>query len=417
MNITTLRQEVLYLLCKYGLISKKKHWHSSAFTLISYDEIVEVNKKNCSSNIFVLKKADNIFYFRECGVNGSKQDCLESIIRQYQENASHTDFCLFVRKTLSIPKNFNLFWRMGQLNDKNSAIYNFYKTSDSSIIGLPDENKVFLFDIKKFVSYAWSEIMTCRYNQGGGNYRMFGYNRAKAQSIIAQHLGLEKLICSIELGKIERNGRLLLGSLMLQAPGIDPNVLNKNDLVNCVSPKLLSSLISLNLLDAICNEKDHRPGNYNVILDKKGKGVSVVAFDNDSPFAFFPTIKANMTSYFGSSSMIDSKGCINRVGLDAKLADRILKLNFDILLLDLKPYLNSIQRITLKRRIINLQKSLVKTIRVNKSFLKQSEEWNDTDVLEDLSGRYGRTYLYILSHWQELYGNYSKHKQIFINDI
>lgn len=60
MNITTLRQEVLYLLCKYGLILKKKHWHSSAFTLISYDEIVEVNKKNCSSNIFVLKKADNI---------------------------------------------------------------------------------------------------------------------------------------------------------------------------------------------------------------------------------------------------------------------------------------------------------------------------------------------------------------------
>lgn len=416
MKITTLRQQILYLLCRYKFISKKYNWHSDAFPVISYDEIEEVDKKNSSSNIYVLKSAYDIFYFRECGLNGSRQDCLENIMRRCNMTFAE-DFCLFVHKNLALSGNRNRFWRMGQLNDKNSAIYKFYKTNDSSLIGLPDDNKFFLLDIKRFVSYAWSEIMTCRYNQGGGNYCMFGYNRAKAQCVVAKHLGLENLICSISLGKIERNGQMIFGSLMARAPGVNPNSLSRGKLDSYASPQLLSSLISLNLLDVICNEKDHRPGNYNVILDKFGKGCSVVAFDNDSPLSFFPTIKVNMTSYFGSSAMIDTNGCINRVGLDARLADRILKINFGILSLDLKPYLNRLQIFTLKRRIMRVQEAIIRTIRIKRNFLRKGGDWSDTDVLEDLSGKYGRTYLYILCNWQQLYGKYSKQKEIFINDI
>lgn len=417
MKHTTLRQEILYFLCKCGLIANNRNWNEDAFAVINYDEITKVDKKNSSSNILIVKKQNDVYYFRECGANYPQKKSLAKILQRYGELSDSPNFMDYIQKCLSIPHNRKLFWRMGQLNDRNSALYRFYETKNSSIVGLPDKYNIYQQDIIKFLSYAWSEIMICRYNQGGGNYRLFGYNRAKSQYIVARHLGIEDLICPINLRKIKKDGQIIFGSLMPKAQGIDPNSLNEYDLTNCISPRLLCSLISLNILDAICMEKDHRPGNYNIILDGKGRGVSVVAFDNDSPFCFFPTIKSNMTSYFGSSNIINSYGGINRVGIDAVLADKIINIDLSVLLSDLKPYLNYIQRYTLKRRIINIQRAIIKSISKNKYFTKNKGDWTNEDVVEDLSGKYGRTYLSILKNWKKMYGDYSVQKQVFINDI
>ena len=124
-----------------------------------------------------------------------------------------------------------------------------------------------------------------------------------------------------------------------------------------------------------------------------------------------------MTSYFGSSNIINSYGGINRVGIDAVLADKIINIDLSVLLSDLKPYLNYIQRYTLKRRIINIQRAIIKSISKNKYFTKNKGDWTNEDVVEDLSGKYGRTYLSILKNWKKMYGDYSVQKQVFINDI
>ena len=99
------------------------------------------------------------------------------------------------------------------------------------------------------------------------------------------------------------------------------------------------------------------------------------------------------------------------------MADKIINIDLSVLLSDLKPYLNYIQRYTLKRRIINIQRAIIKSISKNKYFTKNKGDWTNEDVVEDLSGKYGRTYLSILKNWQKMYGDYSVQKQVFINDI
>ena len=80
MKHTTLRQEILYFLCKCGLIANNRNWNEDAFAVINYDEITKVDKKNSSSNILIVKKQNDVYYFRECGANypQKKESCKNS---------------------------------------------------------------------------------------------------------------------------------------------------------------------------------------------------------------------------------------------------------------------------------------------------------------------------------------------------
>lgn len=60
-----------------------------------------------------------------------------------------------------------------------------------------------------------------------------------------------------------------VGTFMLEAKGISPVSLTKKQRKK-VAPSFQRNCSDLNILDAICYEKDHRPGNYNVLIDKDG---------------------------------------------------------------------------------------------------------------------------------------------------
>ena len=285
---------------------------------------------------------------------------------------------------------------------------------DSSLIGLPDPIGLYTDYIRNFVTFSWSEVLGYRLNKGGGEWQLFGFNRAVSEKIVAKYLGLDDLICSVNLAQITLDGNVIWGSIMEEAKGVNPNDMNSSQLINCVSPKLLNVLTSLNILDVLCNEKDHRPGNYNILIDENGKGISIVAFDNDSPYSFFPSTNIHMRSYFGSSNILDKNGCINRCGIDCNLASRIANIDIASLSHDLSPYLNEIQIYALKHRVLKLQQALRKSRELR---LQKPSDWTMDDVNADLSGKYGRTYLYILKHWKDIYGEYSKQKAVFIDKL
>ena len=127
MKHTTLRQEILYFLCKCGLIANNRNWNEEAFAVINYDEITKVDKKNSSSNILIVKKQNDVYYFRECGANYSRKRSIAKILQRYGDLSNSPDFIAYIQKCLSIPHNRKLFWRMGQLNDRNSALSDFMK--------------------------------------------------------------------------------------------------------------------------------------------------------------------------------------------------------------------------------------------------------------------------------------------------
>lgn len=410
---STLRQELLYVLCQIRLLAKKSKWRESDFRFFQYDTLHQVDKRNSTCNMYVLDVNTKKYYFRVCHRSFSNNGVFLSYLESIIDN-NFVDFRNYVEKVLYKFKNRWLFLHMGQLNDKNSRIYKYFDTDNSSLIGLPDPMGSYADYIRNFVAFSWSEVLDYRLNKGGGDWQLFGFNRAASEKIVAKYLGLDDMICSIDLAQITLNNDVIWGSIMGEAKGVSPNDMNFSQLVDCISPELLNALTSLNILDVLCNEKDHRPGNYNILIDENGKGISIIAFDNDSPYSFFPSANIHMSSYFGSSSILDKNGCINRCGIDYNLANKIANIDIISLSHDLSPYLNEIQIYALKHRILKLQQALRKSGKLR--WLKQSD-WTMDDVDADLSGKYGRTYLYILQHWKDIYGEYSKQKTVFIDKL
>lgn len=103
---------------------------------------------------------------------------------------------------------------------------------------------------------------------------------------IADLLGIGYLIPEIELVKLVfPDGNEKIGTLMSAVNGIAPKKMLYAEKQK-ITPKFQRDCNSLNVLDAICHERDHRPGNYFVRLNSNGEVDSLEAFDNDAPMTF-----------------------------------------------------------------------------------------------------------------------------------
>lgn len=78
--------------------------------------------------------------------------------------------------------------------------------------------------------------------------------------------------------------------------------------------------------------------------------------------------------------------------MDAELADKVLNLKKNDVKSALSPYLNKVQIWMCWRRIQTLKKA-IRTSSARENFLLRPEQWSESSVAEELSGRYGRTYL------------------------
>lgn len=222
-------------------------------------------------------------------------------------------------------------------------------------------------------------------------YQTFNANRLLAETRMAELLGLEDLLTKVDLVRIRIEGLSeYVGTMMENAKGVDVREI-KNYYKEAFTPQLLRSLNNLNVLDFICYEQVHRPGNYKLVLDGQGKAVSVQSFDNDSPWAFSPFGKVNFHTYERASYIID-KGEINRPAIDKQLAERIVGLTKNDISQEFSRYLNKLQLRALWNRINALQIALNNS----KEIWLEEDEWTEDLMQSELSGKWGRTYIVIL---------------------
>ncbi len=221
----------------------------------------------------------------------------------------------------------------------------------------------------------------------GKEYSYFNAVRAVSSRIVAEALGLEHMITDARFCVLHtEDGASIRGFLSHAAPGsrmVDSTV--------APTGSLQQALGNLQILDLISYQVDHGPNNYNVFLDGEGRA-SVCAFDNDNPTTFFP-IPIISRPFVGCSSFVDGKGRVQRPFVDKTLADRMAALSVSDLDQRLKPYLNLLQRRALISRIKKLNRVIQRSLRDGNHFLLTPEEWNDATVQQELSGRYGVTYL------------------------
>ena len=336
MNI---KQNLLYFLCKtiYRPLPIEENNVKHIISVEYKDLLIE---KNTTFNVCKLNIQNKEYYFRECKKHVKFEEYLRNLINEYVDslednNPLKLEF-LKVRNTLMKPDVMRKLFRMGIVNDRSSKISYFFKSNDISIWGIQELENIELNELKDLFQYLWGEIYSYRLNAGlkKGLYQSFNASKSLATKRIADLLGIGYLIPEIELVKLVfPDGNEKIGTLMSAVNGIAPKKMLYAEKQK-ITPKFQRDCNSLNVLDAICHERDHRPGNYFVRLNSNGEVDSLEAFDNDAPMTFSLTGNINLVTYWGSSPLLLSDGALNLVHVDKKLAQKIFKYEFIVSLLN-----------------------------------------------------------------------------------
>lgn len=345
-----------------------------------------------SNNVIEVKFEDTIYYFRECKVHKKIHEYVNDLIEQYFADIVRDDYQdrKFIENSLKDKRNFKKFINMGITNDKNSAAYKYCMYGKEDLIGFNFCDVDRKERLKNFVQFVWGELYAYKLNAGVkiNQYQTFNSVRSIATYRMAKLIGLEDMIPKTKYVVLNTKNSKKLGTLMEQAPGRCMKRNTENERKSVVSPKLQHELNNLNLLDVICYEKDHKPSNYNVLVEN-GKAKKICAFDNDSPMAF-GLGNATFNTYMNCTPLISKYGEINRDYLDRRIVNNILQLDvkkIDEVFADL---LNKRQIKKLKSRICKLRnafKSCDTNIFIN------DEAWSEETVTKEMNSKHGRTYL------------------------
>ena len=397
MNI---KQNLLYFLCKtiYRPLPIEENNVKHIISVEYKDLLIE---KNTTFNVCKLNIQNKEYYFRECKKHVKFEEYLRNLINEYVDslednNPLKLEF-LKVRNTLMKPDVMRKLFRMGIVNDRSSKISYFFKSNDISIWGIQELENIELNELKDLFQYLWGEIYSYRLNAGlkKGLYQSFNASKSLATKRIADLLGIGYLIPEIELVKLVfPDGNEKLGTLMSAVNGIAPKKMLYAEKQK-ITPKFQRDCNSLNVLDAICHERDHRPGNYFVRLNSNGEVDSLEAFDNDAPMTFSLTGNINLVTYWGSSPLLLSDGALNLVHVDKKLAQKILKLKDEEIVNSLKLILSKIQVWFVCKRIHKMQKAIKHTMQKSADFFISDTEWNEKTIKEELSSDTINSYLKI----------------------
>lgn len=384
---------------------------------ISWSEVV-VNKEDvvyfCLSTnpVVSINYNNNQYYFRECINLSSKKDFLhkritcffkfinnnnfhemgfkqelpikvdfeKSVVDEFSDYMN--DLCSdekFINKMLQIDVNLRKIGYSIWINPQEIDIETLNQ------LGLKDLDEKY-FDIALYFIWQMRSASNVLRNANlvrGKNLSYFSASRTISTQIVAENLGLNKIVPESEWCKLKIDDIEFFGVLSKAAEGvrgcdckIEPSV------------ELQQRLTELHLFDVICFQQDHGPNNYNIYVED-GKEV-VCAFDNDNDNTFFPISRIDL-SLSGCSPLFDGKGNIKRDVYSNELSKKIINTDINNLCKLLKPFLNLLQRNALKNRFIKVKKSLElmqnKNISVNKnnSALYYLEK--------ELSKEYGETYL------------------------
>lgn len=117
------------------------------------------------------------------------------------------------------------------------------------------------------------------------------------------------------------------------ANGVDPS----KSYFEGINPKFQKELLELHILDTICYQLDHRPGNYFVSQSTNKDAFGVSAFDNDCTTGFKAKKTIEENDYMGCSALFKD-GRISVPFLPQDIVESIKKL--DLSGIQLEQYLS-----------------------------------------------------------------------------
>ncbi len=363
---------------------------------VSIDEKQINSINNTTNNVTVVSVDGNKIYFRRCRIHSEIHEYVFSLIEEICSKIQNEDLKATVFSLLKQKKRFRRFVNMGMENDSSSRLAVFQRTHDAELIGLTDDlyNK-YSKEVDELARSAWGDLVAYKLNGGvrKNSYQTYNSCRSLATYAVANFLELYSLIPNVEYCRlhIKNSDTCFLGTAMKSAEGVSPAEINPEDMRKMISPILQKELTELNVIDALCFQKDHRPDNFNVKVDE-GKLTHISAFDNDAPATFSFSSATDFPTYIGCSPLIKD-GIIDRPHVSRSLYDKLISANEEDLTKKLKPYINRFQMRGLIKRLRKIKEALINTQKNNNGFVIDDGCWSEETVCEELSGKYGVTYL------------------------
>lgn len=352
---------------------------------------------NTTNNIIRIKLKNKTFYFRECRRHTDRLEFALDLIEDYFDvfNLGKKEDKNLIVSCLNNKNNLDLFFSMGFIGDKNSLSNKFVMSHNPKLIGLSEFSEDDYSRIRDFLLFVWGEIYSWNHHVcvKKGRYQTINSSKQISTKIVADFLGISDLIPNVSYCFISINGKKKFGTIMEEAPGICPNTLSTEQRKSLLCPYLLHNLEKLNVLDALTREKDHRPCNYNIYIEKQNV-INVCAFDNDSA-STFEIGGISFSSHKGSSPILSKRGKINRPAFDVKLKNNILSVENDAIRNSLKKHLNSLQLSAFIKRLKSLKKALRSAQTHTPSIFIDDYTWSNELVNDYLNCSYGKTYLNI----------------------
>lgn len=369
-----------------------------------------------SNTIHILKMDGKTWFFRECRKHKPFDIYIKECIEDFYKIANRgiaienfkqkipirtkftedecSRFKSYIEECMHNPFFFERIYRIEYFKKKaRLAIFkNKLNVPDDCLIGMGlapvplDLNDMLVI----FIKYVSNAVMAYQFHSflNTGEFETYSGVRNVATTELARLLGLERLIAKAQFVKLEIEGKELFGVLSECAPGI-----RAFDSSCLTTPQMQRELSNMKILDVLCFQPDHWVNNYNVVLDETEHVFSVCAFDNDCNWTFFPYPRVTFFSQCDGAPIINSQGLISLPFLDKETIEHLKMLDLSNLSKCLQPYLNKLQLWALRKRIKMLLESIEKTEKQNPNLLLMREEWTEQTIEEELSGKYGYTYL------------------------
>ena len=186
---------------------------------------------------------------------------------------------------------------------------------------------------------------------------------------------------------------VIFGNFMEKAHGICAMDIPGHQRRALLTPDFQRAMLNMNLLDVITHEQDHSPNNYNVVMDDSGLAAGISVYDNNGVGTFSMSIGIDYETYKRCSSFLRADGTVNRPCLDKTVANAVMLLTWKEVKDTLSPWLSKTAVWCTWNRIVALQRAIKRSIEINPDFLLDRESFAEESIEDELSGRYGKTYL------------------------
>ena len=356
-----------------------------------------------SSNVIKLSVDGKTYYFREFEKHLPIKRYVLGFIDEYfdlvKPDKQYKQDKGKILLDLKNKEKFKMFISMGAMYPATTPFHRFYRDGESpEILGLngycDDE---YIKRLKTFCRFSANKLSSYyRENEYLFNNKRHYYSadRNFAFKKMLKLFDMTNLAPEIDCCFLNIDQKYeLFGSIMAEANGFSVVKKSSEERTKRITPQIQRVLTSLSLIDYLCKLIDHTPRNYNVITDEKGLFVNVQCFDNDDHCSFGYEKTLVFKSYPNVESFVSANGIINRPHLDKSIAALVMDIKKQVLFNELREYLKQKQIYRIWQRLLFLKSAIIETQRINSGFLITESQWNSDTIKEELSGKYGNTYL------------------------